>query len=36
MGVGDGGKKTHPYSLAGGWTDIYLGFPTVSGSCRNG
>ncbi|MNI59954.1 hypothetical protein D3C73_1151400 [compost metagenome] len=36
MRVGDGGKKAHPSSLAGGCSDIYLGFPTVNGSCRNG
>ncbi len=29
-------EKTHPYSLAGGWTEIYLGFPTVNGRRRNG
>ncbi|KAG0736868.1 hypothetical protein G6F65_019848 [Rhizopus arrhizus] len=29
MRVGDGGKKAHPNSPAGGWSESYLGFPTA-------
>ena len=29
-------KKARPGSLAGGWSDSYLGFPTLYGSWPNG